>query len=82
MTLFQLRANIQQGEVSTPRTWFVVAGALLEAMSLIPADFAVSTVELNPRAVAGPARNTGCMGQPVIYEFSNDSLPTEEVSMS
>ena len=82
MMLFELRANIQQGELGTMRTWFVVAGALLEARSLIPANFVLLRFELNPRAVVGPARIIGWMGQPIIYEFSKDSFPTEEVGIS
>lgn len=67
MNLFHLHAEKEQGETRSPRTWFVIAGNLYEAMSLIPEDFAVKAVKVQPRAVVGPGRVIGSMGASIIH---------------
>ena len=66
MNLFRLRSEKEHGEVRSLRTWLVVAGSLYEAMSLVPENFAVKTVKVEPDAVAGPARVIGSMGAPIV----------------
>ena len=66
MNLFRLCSEREHGEVRSPRTWFVVAANLYEAMSLIPEDFAVKAVKVEPGAVSGPSRMIGSMGAPII----------------
>ena len=66
MNLFRLRSEKEQGAVRSPRNWFVIAGNLYEAMSLIPEDFAVKAANAGTDTVAGPARVIGSTGSPLI----------------
>ena len=66
MNLFRLRSEKEHGEARSLRTWFVIAANLYEAMSLIPANFAVKAVMVEAGVVAGPARVIGSMGPPLV----------------
>ena len=67
MNLFHVHAEKERGETRAPRTWFVIAGSLLEAMSLIPEGFSVKAVEVRLGTVEGPGRVIGSMGGPTIH---------------
>lgn len=53
------RTENRTGRKRAPRTWFVIAGSLLEAMSLIPEDFTVTAVEVQVETAPGPGRVVG-----------------------
>ncbi len=74
MNFFHVHAEKEPGEARARRTWFVIAGSLLEAMSLIPEDFSVTAVEVQMGTVAGPGRVIGSMGAATVHQGRGVSL--------
>ncbi len=66
MNLFNVHAEKAQEKELGPRIWFVIAGNVFDAISLVPDGFSVKAVDVHPAAVQGPDRVIGWMGESTI----------------
>lgn len=64
MMLYHLNTRAEQPEGLVSKTWLVIAGNAAEAISLLPADQVVTSVEIHAPCSPGAARLLGWMGPP------------------
>ena len=67
MILFHVHAENEQGKTRAPRTWFVIAGSLIDAVSLIPDGLSVKAIEVRVGTVAGPGRVIGSLAESTVH---------------
>lgn len=67
MNLFHLHVEQEQGAVSRPRTWLVVADSLFEAISVVPDGFAVKAVEVQVGTAVDPPLAVGSLDVSVMH---------------
>lgn len=66
MHLIHVETVKDENQLSSARTWLVIADSLFEAMSLIPNDYRPKAAEVRPGAVSGPSRVIGWAMPPTV----------------
>lgn len=79
MQLFQLHTIREKDEDRETRIWLVIAGSLLEAMSLIPSDYVPTAAKVRMGAVVGPGRVIGWMGMPSLAAVQAQAAASRKV---